>query len=160
MLLENKISAVTLSEPLITFAQINGCQVIIDDSQKSLCYLVLVAHDFFINKEFKNIKTFLSIYNNMVDEINNNPEEFRKELLQNVSYPTKDTESLRVALLTMAKAHKSIMNVVPIPKFSYCHIPYHYQIDQVLAWIKSKNLIIEDTDISYDNLIADPLLFD
>ena len=45
--LENKISAATLSEPLITFAQINGCQVIIDDSQKSLCYLVLVALNFF-----------------------------------------------------------------------------------------------------------------
>jgi NitT/TauT family transport system substrate-binding protein len=151
LLSKNKIAAALFPEPLVTFTQQQGYHVIIDDQENSLCYLGLVAHQSFSMSHPNTIKKLLKGYAKAVDEINKNPEAYRKMLLEYAALPGTDPSLLRKILLCMARAPQSIKTKIFMPTYDHPRDPEAYQFEQVIEWCKENNKIKES--IPYHKLI-------
>ncbi len=141
VLMNSDVAAATLPEPLATFAELQGCKVLADDIDNSLCYLVLVAHQCFVEAYPESITKFMTAYNHAVKEINAEPNAFRPTLLKIASLPSTNPKSFRASLLTMAKAPKGMKQIIPVPHYSYQRVPSPEEVTLVSEWLKSKGLI-------------------
>ncbi|SCA64066.1 Uncharacterized protein SCG7086_BT_00100 [Chlamydiales bacterium SCGC AG-110-P3] len=135
MLLESKVSAAMLPEPLITYAQTQGARVILDDQKDGRCFLVLAFRQGVINHRTEAVERFLIAYNRAVDDINCSPQQHRD------------------ALITVARVPRGIHEVVRVTRYAHWRVPTRKQVDRVTEWLQRRALVSDN--IGYRGLIDD-----
>lgn len=134
MLLEGKIKAAILPDPLASSAQKEGAILLADDTKGEN----ISQSYFYLRKEFaqehrQEIKKLLQGYKKAVQEINNHPEKAKNILIKKGIIPS------------------NLAQIYQISRFSFPQSPNRANIENILSWMKEKGLI-SDT-ITYDCLV-------
>ncbi len=133
MLLNNKIAAANLPDPLAEFAELNGCRVIADDLGHDFSQAVLVMTDkTLINKKSTLVK-FYQVYAETIKEINKAPQNYKELMISNISIPEPMVAQYRV------------------PNFPLPKLPNPEEIAGVLEWLREKDMISEK--ITYEAFV-------
>lgn len=135
MLLDNKIDAATLPEPLASFAVYQGAKLIVSDAMlnKSVTQTIIVFRDEYIKENEKAVEDFLNSYNEAVDKINSNPDKYKDLFIE------------------IARVPKPIAQQYPMPKYPKAEVYSKNYYNEVLEWVKSKGLI--KNNIKYEDVI-------
>ncbi len=135
LLLDGKHEAATLAEPLASYAIYQGAHLVIADSMidQTIGYTVIVFRGEFIDEHPESVAQFLAAFNEAVDRINANPENYRELLVQTAKVPEEIAETYQMA---------TYMQAAPYPRDNF---------EAVLSWMQSKGLVTEA--ISYDEVI-------
>ncbi len=135
MLLEGEVDAATLPEPLVSYALYEGAHLIIADSEldETIGYTVIVFRSEFIDAHPESVPQFLAAFDEAVDCINANPENYRELLVQTAKVPAEIADTYQMA---------TYMPAAPYPRENF---------ESVLSWMQSKGLVTEA--ISYDEVI-------
>lgn len=134
MLLDNKVDAACLPDPMITYAQTKGARVLLDDRESGHCCIVLAVREEMMRKREDVIERVLIAMNRSVVDINTQPAYFRRELLQLAGLPVDAKSAVRVC------------------RFSSWRVPTRGQFAEVLAWLHLRRLIFED--VAYEHVIS------
>lgn len=133
MLLNGKIDAATLPDPLAEFAELNGCRVVADDLGKSISQAVLVMTDKTLEIKKSTLINFYKAYAKATQEINNSPQDYKELMIANISIPEPLIEQYK------------------LPKFPMPKLPTEQETGQVLDWLKEKGIISEK--ITYQDFV-------
>jgi NitT/TauT family transport system substrate-binding protein len=133
MLLTGQVEAATLPEPLVSAAVAKGATVIADDTGYPLSQTVLLFSEKYISQHPEAVKKFLKAAQRAVDFIDNHPDETRLVMVENVRLP----EPLKA--------------VYPIPKFPKLHVPDRVDIERVVEWLHTKDVI--EQVLPYEDLV-------
>ena len=135
LLLDGKHEAATLAEPLASYAIYQGAHLVISDAmiEPTIGYTVIVFRGEFIDEHPESVDQFLAAFNEAVDRINANPENYRELLVQTAKVPAEIAETYQMA---------TYMHAAPYPRDNF---------EQVLSWMQEKGLVTEA--ISYDEVI-------
>ena len=135
MLLEDKYDAATLPDPLASYAIHKGATLVISDSEfdKTIGYTVIVFRGEFINEHPESVAKFLDAYNEAVERINANPENYRDLVVEIAKIPEEIAGSYNMAIYMKAQQY---------PRDNF---------DEVLSWMKSKGLVTQE--ILYEDAI-------
>ncbi|MHC1610626.1 MAG: ABC transporter substrate-binding protein [Candidatus Methanospirareceae archaeon] len=135
MLLDNKYEAAILPEPLASYAIHRGATKVISDSEldKTVSETVIVFRGEFIDEHPESVSKFLDAYDEAVERINANPENYREMLVEIAKIPEEIAESYRMATYMKAQRY---------PRDSF---------EDVLSWMKGKGLVTQE--IIYEDVI-------
>lgn len=135
MLLEDKYDAATLPDPLASYAIYKGAKLVSSDSEfdKTIGYTVIVFRGEFIEEHPESVARFLAAYNEAVERINANPENYRELVVETAKVPEEIASSYKMA---------TYMQSGPYPRDNF---------DAVLSWMQSKGLVTEE--ILYEDVI-------
>jgi NitT/TauT family transport system substrate-binding protein len=135
MLLEDKYEAATLPEPLASYAIYKGAKLVISDSEfnKTIGYTVTVFRGEFIEEHPESVAQFLAAYNEAVERINANPENYRSLLVEIAKVPDEIADSYHMGTYMPAQQY---------PRDNF---------EDVLSWMESKDLVTQE--ILYEDLI-------
>jgi len=134
MLLNNQIDAITVPDPLVSFAEFRGSKVILEDTSGSnLSQAVIILTPKALQEKKEALKLFYNGYTKAVEDINSNPEEFKDLLVQNVNIPEPIAASYKI-------------QTYPQPQ-----LPQKQEIDNVIEWLDSKQLLTKPAN--YEDLI-------
>lgn len=140
MLLSKQIDAITIPDPLISFAEFRGSTIIIDDTvTQNLSQAVIVMTGKALKEKRDTLKLFYMAYAKAVQDINANPEDFKELLIQNVNIP------------------EAIADSYNIQKYPNLQLPQKKEIDNVIDWLEDKQLL--NKPANYEELIFDAALF-
>lgn len=138
MLLEGQVDAAVLPEPLLTLAQMQGANLVIDDTQgQNLSQVVLLFNSDFVDNNKESLKKFYRGYIKAVKAINSNPENYHQIFVEETRVP------------------EAIKDIYKIPEFPEPELPLEDDMLRVQDWLLSKGLI--DDYIKYEDMIADEL---
>ena len=133
LLLNGQFAAAVLSEPMVTFAEMNGAQVIGEDRGMPFSVTTLSFTENFLEDSPEIVKTFLRVVEKSIKYIEANPDSVRQIMNSHVNVP------------------KELQDSIAIPKFPEAALPDHEQLDNVIDWLKMKQII--KTEIRYEDLI-------
>lgn len=133
MLLNNNIEAANLPDPLITFAEFNGCRTIVDDRGGSVSQAVLVMTGKTLTEKRPVLESFYRAYAKAVKEINSNPQNYKETMVANISIP------------------EPIVGEYQVPAFPEPKLPTEQEVAGVLDWLREKGAITQD--ISYEDFV-------
>ncbi|MGF7186364.1 NitT/TauT family transport system substrate-binding protein [Desulfitispora alkaliphila] len=135
MLLNNQIDAITVPDPLVTFAESQGATVVADDTtiEKNLSQAVITLTEDAIGEKHEAIQGFYRAYTKAVTELNSNPEEFRNVFVENVNIP------------------EPVADIYNIQQYPEPELPTENDINNVLNWLTEKDLL--DGELSYEQLV-------
>ena len=135
MLLEGKVSAAVLPEPLITLAQTQGARVILDDQRDGRCFLVLAFRQQVLDDRGEAVERAFIAYNRAVDDINCHPKRHRD------------------ALIAVARVPDDIHGVVRVTRYCHWQVPTRGQVERVLYWLQGRSLV--KGGVKYRRLVDD-----
>lgn len=138
MLLENKIKAACLPDPLAALAQSKGARLVVDDTSTNLSQTVIYFRNDFLNKDPKAVTKFLKAYGRAAGEINQKPEAYRNLLVEKARVPQ---EALGVFQ----------MDHYPAPQ-----LPDRKQVEKVVKWMAEKGLLKQQ--LKYEDITRVDLL--
>ncbi len=131
MLINNQIDAITVPEPLASFAELQGAKVIVDDSSNAqLSQTVLIMADQVLQIETKG---FYKAYAKAVEEINANPNQFKETLINNITIP------------------EPVIDIFQVSTYPELQLPSEKDVNDVLEWLNGKGLLKKS--IQYEDLI-------
>ncbi|MFA5535637.1 MAG: MetQ/NlpA family ABC transporter substrate-binding protein [Bacillota bacterium] len=133
MLLNNKIAAANLPDPLAEFAELNGCRVIADDLGHNFSQAVLVMTDKTLTTKKSLLKKFYRVYTKTVQEINDAPQNYKELMISNISIPEPMIAQYRV------------------PNFPPPKLPSLEEVTRVLEWLREKDMISDQ--ITYETFV-------
>lgn len=135
LLLQGRIAAATLPDPLARSALEAGAGHVVDDSSHPQ-YSVSVLTFSTITLEAKPgvVRLFLKAWDRAVAKINTNPELFRALLLEKIRVP------------------QNIQKIYQIPRFPRRHVPSAEQWDDIMDWMVTKGLL--DSPLLYQPSIT------
>lgn len=137
LLASGQLKAATLPEPFATVAIQQGAQVIIDDtSYPEIANSVISFRKKVMDERLPAVKKFLASVNQATDELNTNPEKYRKLLDQYKLVPA------------------NLVQTYPIPRFPSAAIPTEAQFNLAVQWALGKGLI--DQKIDYSQSVKSP----
>ncbi len=123
MLINNKIDAIVVPDPLVTFAEFKGARIIAQDTDQNLSQAVLVFNEKFLNQNKNALKSFYRAYAKAVNDLNNHPGDYQQLLIENVNIPEPIAQNYRI-------------QHYPQPQS-----PTEEDIVPILQWMKKKNLL-------------------
>lgn len=138
MLLENKIKAACLPDPLAALAQSKGAILVTDDTASNLSQTVIYFRNDFLDRNAGAVTKFLRAYGRAAADINNKPDQFRPLLVEKARVP-------REALAVFKMDH------YPNPQ-----LPDQRHVEKVLSWMLDKELL--DKELKYEDLVRTDLL--
>jgi NitT/TauT family transport system substrate-binding protein len=134
MLLNDKIDTAVLPEPLVTFAEYRGAEVVIDDtSNLNLSDAVIIMREEILEEKRGSIKDFYAAYAKAVTEINKDPQEFKEIFVEHINIP------------------KPIIEDYQVSKYPELKLPAKEDLNQVLKWLEDKDLLSNQFD--YESLV-------
>lgn len=136
ILLDGKIDAATLPEPLASYAVTRGAKLILSDAmmEKSVTQTVIVFRGEFVDRKRDELKNFLKAYEDAVSTINSNKSKYRNKFIE-------------IARIPENIAGKYPMPNYPPPK----KLPKEFY-DRYLHWALSKGLI--SREVPYEEVVA------
>ena len=98
MLLDGKVEAATLPEPLASFAVSKGARLIVSDAMldESVTQTVIAFRGEVVDKNKDAIRKLFKAYAEAVKEINSNPEKYRKKFIEIARVPEEISESYKM----------------------------------------------------------------
>lgn len=138
LLLEDKIKAACLPDPLAALAQKMGARLVADDTQSNLSQTVIYFRNDFLDKNPGAVTKFLKAYGRAAGEINENPGAYRSLLVEKARVPQ---EALDVFT----------MDYYPAPQ-----PPDRNQVEKVVRWMMEKGLLKKQ--FNYEDLTRVDLL--
>jgi NitT/TauT family transport system substrate-binding protein len=139
LLMEGRLKAATLPDPMASAALQAGATLVIDDSaypQYSLSVLSFSAKTLETNAEA--VRRFMQAWDKAVAELNANPEAYRALFLEKVRVP------------------ESVQATYKVPPFPRGQVPSAEQWADVLVWLKAKGLL--DADVKYEDSVTTSFL--
>lgn len=129
------VDAAILPDPLATYAVYGGANVIIDDTKlgSNLSQSVVAINGDLIENHAEEIRLFLEGYNNAIDKINLNPEDYKAYFLEVANVP------------------KELSEEYVVPAFTPDSIPDENSTQKVARWMVKKDLI--DRVFTYEELV-------
>jgi NitT/TauT family transport system substrate-binding protein len=138
MLLENKIKAACLPDPLAAMAQKEGAHLVADDTGANLSQTVIYFRNDFLERDPGAVTSFLKAYGRAAAEINGNPESYRSLLVEKANVPQEAMDVFQ-------------MDHYPLPQ-----PPDRAQVEKVVQWMTDKGLL--NKPLSYEDLTRVDLL--
>lgn len=139
MLRNGKIDATMLPDPFATIALQDGNRSIIDIHEMVVHITGIAFHEEVIEQKNEAIKGFYRAYNEAVNLLNTQPaSNFHDLLISEIGFP------------------EELVSSIQLPTYSMAHIPVDSDLEKVAAWLKSKELVPDNFDIS--TLIATVLI--
>lgn len=124
LLMEGKIPAATLPDPLAQSAMAAGAAAVVDDSaHPEFAVTILAFSTDALERDQESIRRFLRAWARGASDINGDPEAYRGLLLQKVRVP------------------KNVQETYVIPPFPIGEIPTVQQWEDVVAWLRDKGLL-------------------
>lgn len=139
MLMNDKIDAAVLPDPLASLARFKGAHWIADDGDTNLSQTVLIWDEGFIKKHTLFLKKFYSAYDKAVGVINRNHDGVRSLLVKRCRLP------------------KPIAKTFKFADFPHACAPTKEAATSVLTWLKRKKLL--PNPIKTEDFIATRDLF-
>jgi len=139
LLMQGRLKAATLPDPIAKSALEAGAVQIIDDSDYPRYSVSVLSFSVkAIKNKSKAIRFFLKAWDRAAEKTNSNPEAFRSVLLRKIRVP------------------KNIREKYTIPPFSRSGVPDAGQWADVMKWMVSKGLL--NTSLSYKNSVTTSFL--
>lgn len=139
LLMNGRLQAATLPDPLAQGAIAGGAHLIIDDSAHTELSLSVLSFSVEALKRKPNtVRKFLIAWQKAVKEINANPEAYQDLLIK------------------IGRVPKSIQGTYTMPPFPVGEVPTEAQCADVVQWLKDKGWI--ERDIPYEELVDVSLL--
>ena len=139
LLLQGRLQAATLPDPLAQSAMASGAILLIDDraiAGRSLSVLSFTNQA--LQEKRPIIKRFLEAWNLAVQHVNTNPEAYRKLLMEKIRIPP------------------NVQANYQIPPFAYRQLPDQNQWQDVMTWMVARGLL--DHAIDFNTSVAIDLL--
>ena len=131
LLLQGRLQAATLPDPLAQSAMASGAVLLIDDRAiAGVSLSVLSFADQALREKTSVVKRFLDAWNQAVERINANPDDYRPLLLQKIRIP------------------QNVQNNYRIPPFAYRQVPNQAQWQDVMAWMVDRKLLDHPVEFS------------
>ncbi len=136
MLMQKKVDAALLPDPLASEAIFQGAAVLVDKSKLPviLSQSVLFFRDDAIKSKPDAIKSYLQAYAQAEQDVDQNPGKYRQLFYDKVKVP------------------KAVQGLVPVPSFSPPQLPSRDNVQLVLDWMNRKKLLTKN--LSYDDLVT------
>lgn len=139
MLRNGKIDATMLPDPFATLALQDGNRSIIDIRELDLHVTGIAFHEKVIEQNSKTINSFYRAYNQAVVLLNSEPaNSFHSILISDIGIPAE------------------LVSQIKLPNYSMAQLPKERDLEKVEHWLKTKNLVSSDFDIS--TLISSDLI--
>lgn len=139
MLRNGKIDATMLPDPFAKLALQDGNRNIIDIRELDLHVTGIAFHEKVIEQKSKTIKSFYRAYNQAVVLLNSQPaNSFHSILISDIGVPAE------------------LVSQIKLPDYSMAQLPKERDLEKVEHWLKAKNLVSLDFDIS--TLISSDLI--
>jgi NitT/TauT family transport system substrate-binding protein len=135
LLMSGKLEAAALPEPFLSLAEKQGAKVVADDTKgANISQTVLVFAQKYLDDRAgaAAVTQLLGIWNQAVTVVNQDPNSFRALLVDKARLPAPLATTYQV-------------NTYPTEQ-----LPTQAEIDAVLTWMKSENLL--KTDVTYSDL--------
>jgi NitT/TauT family transport system substrate-binding protein len=139
LLLQGRLPAATLPDPLAQSAMASGALLLVDDraiAGRSLSVLSFATAA--LQAKQPMIQRFLQAWNQAVERINSRPDAYRPLLLEKIRIPA------------------NVQADYPIPPFAYREIPDRHQWQDVMAWMVKRKLL--ERPLEFDRSVASGLL--
>lgn len=134
LLMNGRLQAATLPDPLAQGAIAGGAHLIIDDSAHTESSLSVLSFSVeALGRKPNTVRKFLIAWQKAVKEINANPEAYQDLLIK------------------IGRVPKSIQGTYTMPPFPVGEVPTEAQCADVVQWLKDKGLI--ERDIPYEELV-------
>jgi len=136
LLMNGKLEAAALPEPFLTLAVSQGAVLIADDTTgENLTQTVLGVSDKFLATPggMLTVKELLGVWDESVDVINADPNSFRTLLVDKARLP------------------EPLKDTYPVNAYPKAAPPTQAEVDAVLTWMKSKELL--KADVTYADLV-------
>ncbi|HHV64584.1 MAG TPA: ABC transporter substrate-binding protein [Peptococcaceae bacterium] len=138
MLLNNKIDAITVPDPHISYTVAHGARIVAEDTQgENLSQAVVVMTGKALSDKEDIIKRFYKAYAKAVEDINREPEKYRQLLVENVNIPTE------------------IAATYTVQHYSKPQLPGEKEVNNIIEWLRAKDLLQQE--ISYQSLVKEGL---
>jgi len=136
-LLDGKVDAATLPEPLASYAVSQGAKLILSDAMmnESVTQTVIAFRGDFVDKHKDELKKFLEAYKEAVDKINSNKDKYRDKFIE------------------IARVPENIASSYPMPNYPE---PEKFPKDfyeRYLEWAMKKGLVSKE--VPYEEAVAD-----
>lgn len=130
MLVNDQIDAANIPEPLVTFAELQGAKVVLDDtSNDNLSNAVLVLTNSGLEKRTEG---FFRAYAKAIKDINADPSKYKETLVNNINIP------------------KPVIQKYEVPTYPELQLPAEKDVNDVIDWLNGKGLIKKD--LNYKDL--------
>lgn len=138
LLLEDKIKAACLPDPMAAMAENKGARLVIDDTSLNLSQTVIYFRTGYIDDSSQSITKCLKAYARAAGEINENPSAYLDLLVDKAGVP------------------REALNVFTMDHYPAPQLPQKDQVEKVVHWMFEKNLI--KTQFSYEDLTRADLI--
>lgn len=133
MLFNNRIDAIAVPDPLLTFGEFKGAKIVALDTQRNLSQAVVVFTQKTLDEKKSAVQGFFRAYAQAVDDLNRHPGDYKQLLVDNINVP------------------EPIAQDYQIQRYPQPQIPAPEEVHNILAWMKQKNLL--QTDLTYHDLV-------
>ncbi|MEW6275849.1 MAG: MetQ/NlpA family ABC transporter substrate-binding protein [Bacillota bacterium] len=140
-LLNGRVQAATLPDPLATLAVIKGAHIVADTLNDNVAQTVIIVHRELLDKNLPAVKSLMNAYARAVADIQANPGGFNNILAENANVPAE---------VLASKEHRLPVN------FSAPQLPARKDVLDVLAWMKERNLLKKQ--LNYEDLVDERVL--
>ena len=135
-LLQGKVKAATLPDPLATLAVIKGAHIVADTLNDNVAQTVIIIHQELLDQNLPAVKKLIKAYGRAVADIQADPAGFNKILAEQAKVPEE---------VLAGKEHR-----LPV-HFSAPQLPAEKDVQDVLAWMKERNLLKKP--LNYGDLV-------
>jgi NitT/TauT family transport system substrate-binding protein len=138
LLLNGKLDAAVLPDPLAALAQLQGATVVLDDSQlPQVGVSVIACRQDAIQERGDDVKALLAAWDQAVEAINADPAQFQDILIENTRVP------------------EPLQGQYTLPQFPVQALPSEAQVVDVVNWAMDRSLIEEP--LTYDQVVDSTL---
>ncbi len=135
MLLQGKIDAAGLPEPLASLSLLRGGSVVAESSQEGLMPGVI----YFSNK--------------IIEERPQDIEGFYRGYVQTLEIINEDINPFLALLVEKARFPEELVDSFTFPEYNYPELPTENDVEMAMEWLKSKGLV--DREFRYEELIVE-----
>ncbi len=138
MLLQGQVAGAGLPEPLVTLAERKGATVVVDDRGSGLSSTVLLFTDDFLARRPEDVKRFLRAVANASRIISTDP------------------ESVRGAMVKLARVPEDLAATYPVPRFPAPAVPDREAVMDVYRWLAARKVL--KSELTYERMVAPGLV--
>lgn len=133
MLFNKQIDAITVPDPMVTFAEFKGGKVIAQDTTRNLSQAVILFDQKTLGEKKGAVEGFYRAYAKAVEDLNNHPDQYKQLMVENVNIPEP-----------IAKDYQ--LQHYPKPQ-----APTEQDVNNILQWMQQKELL--KNDLKYTDLV-------
>ena len=133
MLFYKQIDAITVPDPMVTFAEFKGAKVIAQDTTRNLSQAVVLFDQKTLDEKKSAVEAFYRAYAKAVEDLNNHPEQYKQLMVENVNIP------------------EPIAQDYSLQHYPKPQVPTDEDVTNILKWMKQKELL--KSDLKYADLV-------